>query len=91
MAYCTSNIVSVCVCVCVTIALIDAVVPAQFVPFFIYLEIRTRLSELKLGNSSSSQIEELLMELNTQEKKNKMTLNALREQVKLLQAATGNR
>ncbi|XP_070795714.1 coiled-coil domain-containing protein 17 [Pituophis catenifer annectens] len=54
-------------------------------------EIRTRLSELKLGNSSSSQIEELLMELNTQEKKNKLTLNALSEQVKLLQVATGNR
>ncbi|XP_026563120.1 coiled-coil domain-containing protein 17 [Pseudonaja textilis] len=54
-------------------------------------EIRTRLSELKLGNSSSSQIEELLMELNTQEKKNKLTLNALTEQVKLLQVAKGNR
>ncbi|XP_070601103.1 coiled-coil domain-containing protein 17 [Erythrolamprus reginae] len=54
-------------------------------------EIRTRLSELKLGNSSSSQIEELLMELNTQEKKNKLTLNALSKQVKLLEVATGNR
>ncbi|KAL7985154.1 hypothetical protein Chor_003724 [Crotalus horridus] len=41
--------------------------------------------------NSKKMIEELLMELNTQEKNNKLTLNALREQVKLLQAATGNR
>ncbi|XP_025030634.1 coiled-coil domain-containing protein 17 [Python bivittatus] len=54
-------------------------------------EIRRRLSELKLGNSSTSQIEQLLMELNTQEEKNQLTLNALREQVELLQVAKESR
>ncbi|XP_063153879.1 coiled-coil domain-containing protein 17 [Candoia aspera] len=54
-------------------------------------EIRRRLSELKLGNSSTSQIEQLLMELNTQEEKNQLTLNALRKQVELLQVATESR
>ncbi|KAM6457018.1 coiled-coil domain-containing protein 17 [Liasis olivaceus] len=54
-------------------------------------EIRRRLSELKLGNSSTSQIEQLLMELNIQEEKNQLTLNALREQVELLQVEKESR
>nr|XP_056701524.1 coiled-coil domain-containing protein 17 [Euleptes europaea] len=51
-------------------------------------EIRERLSEMKLGNSVTSHIEQLLMELKNQEGKNLLALDALREQVGLLQAAT---
>ncbi|XP_062995877.1 coiled-coil domain-containing protein 17 [Elgaria multicarinata webbii] len=54
-------------------------------------EIHRRLSELKLGNSATSHIEQLLVELNTQEGKNQLTLDALREQVGLLQAAAESR
>ncbi|XP_042318892.1 coiled-coil domain-containing protein 17-like [Sceloporus undulatus] len=54
-------------------------------------EIHKRLEELKLGNSTTSHIEQLLVELNTQEGKNQLALNALREQVGLLQVAAENR
>ncbi|XP_061488740.1 coiled-coil domain-containing protein 17 [Rhineura floridana] len=54
-------------------------------------EIHRRLSELKLGNSATTHIEQLLVELNTQEGKNQLALDALWEQVKLLQVAANSR
>ncbi|XP_077190107.1 coiled-coil domain-containing protein 17 isoform X2 [Paroedura picta] len=54
-------------------------------------EIRRRLSEMKLGNSATSHIEQLLVELKNQEGKNLLALDALREQIGLLQAATENK
>ncbi|KAL8178804.1 UNVERIFIED_CONTAM: hypothetical protein K2H54_056596 [Gekko kuhli] len=54
-------------------------------------EIRRRLSEMKLGNSATSLIEQLLVELKNQEGKNLLALDALREQIGLLQAATENK
>ncbi|KAJ6659442.1 hypothetical protein lerEdw1_018676 [Lerista edwardsae] len=54
-------------------------------------EIHRNLSELKRGNSAISHIEQLLMDLNGQERKNQLALDALREQVELLQAATKSR
>lgn len=56
--------------------------------FFICPEIHRRLSEIKLGNSATSHIEQLLVELKNQEGKNLLALDALREQIGLLQAAT---
>ncbi|XP_053100271.1 coiled-coil domain-containing protein 17 isoform X3 [Hemicordylus capensis] len=54
-------------------------------------EIRRCLSELKRGDSATSHIEQLLVELNTQEGKNQLALDALRKQVGLLQAAAESR
>lgn len=54
-------------------------------------EIHKHLSELKRGNSATSHIEQLLIDLNGQERKNQLALDALREQVELLQAATESR
>ncbi|KAF7253905.1 Coiled-coil domain-containing protein 17, partial [Varanus komodoensis] len=54
-------------------------------------EIHKRLSELKLENPATSHIEQLLMELNIQEGKNKLALDALQEQVGLLQIAAESR
>ncbi|TFK01730.1 secreted tolloid-like protein [Platysternon megacephalum] len=50
-------------------------------------EIRRRLSELTLGNSSNAHIEQLLLELKAQEGKNQLALDALRDQIGLMQAA----
>ncbi|XP_054837255.1 coiled-coil domain-containing protein 17 isoform X2 [Eublepharis macularius] len=54
-------------------------------------EIHRRLSEMKLGNSDTSHIEQLLVELKTQEGENLLALDALREQIGLLQAAAESR
>nr|XP_016848713.1 PREDICTED: coiled-coil domain-containing protein 17 [Anolis carolinensis] len=54
-------------------------------------EIHKRLEELKLGNSATSHIEQLLVELNAQEGKNQLTLDALRKQVGLLQVTAESR
>ncbi|CAI5777313.1 Hypothetical predicted protein [Podarcis lilfordi] len=54
-------------------------------------EIHRRLSELKLGNSATSHIEQLLVELTTQEGKNQLALDALRKQVELLQVSAETR
>ncbi|XP_060629358.2 coiled-coil domain-containing protein 17 [Anolis sagrei] len=54
-------------------------------------EIHKRLEELKLGNSATSHIEQLLVELNAQEGKNQLALDALREQVGLLQVTAESR
>nr|XP_042700972.1 coiled-coil domain-containing protein 17 isoform X2 [Chrysemys picta bellii] len=50
-------------------------------------EIRRRLSELALSNSSSAHVEQLLLELKAQEGKNQLALDALRHQIGLMQAA----
>lgn len=50
-------------------------------------EIRRRLSELAIRNSSTSHIEQLLLELKAQEGKNQLALDALRDQIGLMQAA----
>lgn len=46
---------------------------------------------MKLGNSATSHIEQLLVELKNQEGKNLLALDALREQIGLLQTATENK
>ncbi|XP_060087686.1 coiled-coil domain-containing protein 17 [Heteronotia binoei] len=48
-------------------------------------EIHRHLSEMKLGNSAASHIEHLLVELKKQEGKNLLALDALQEQIGLLQ------
>ncbi|XP_074987982.1 coiled-coil domain-containing protein 17 isoform X3 [Caretta caretta] len=50
-------------------------------------EIRRRLSELAVSNSSTTYIEQLLLELKAQEGKNQLALDALRDQIGLMQAA----
>ncbi|XP_034635999.1 coiled-coil domain-containing protein 17 [Trachemys scripta elegans] len=50
-------------------------------------EIRRRLSELALSNSSSAHVEQQLLELKAQEGKNQLALDALRHQIGLMQAA----
>ncbi|XP_044882933.1 coiled-coil domain-containing protein 17 isoform X2 [Mauremys mutica] len=50
-------------------------------------EIRRRLLELAASNSSSAHIEQLLLELKAQEAKNQLALDALRDQIGLMQAA----
>ncbi|XP_043376337.1 coiled-coil domain-containing protein 17 isoform X2 [Dermochelys coriacea] len=50
-------------------------------------EIRRRLSELAISNSSTTYIEQLLLELKAQEGKNQLALDALRDQIGLMQAA----
>uniref|UniRef100_A0A8C3FD88 Coiled-coil domain containing 17 n=1 Tax=Chrysemys picta bellii TaxID=8478 RepID=A0A8C3FD88_CHRPI len=47
-------------------------------------EIRRRLSELALSNSSSAHVEQLLLELKAQEGKNQLALDALRHQIGLV-------
>uniref|UniRef100_A0ABM5G7L3 Coiled-coil domain-containing protein 17 isoform X1 n=2 Tax=Pogona vitticeps TaxID=103695 RepID=A0ABM5G7L3_9SAUR len=54
-------------------------------------EIHKRLSDLKQGNSSTTHIEQLLVELNAQEEKNQLALDTLREQVDLLQVVAESR
>ncbi|XP_067423919.1 coiled-coil domain-containing protein 17 [Emydura macquarii macquarii] len=54
-------------------------------------EIRRRLSELAIRNSSTSHIEQLLLELKAQEGKNQLALDALRDQIGLMQAADTRR
>ncbi|KAJ7332818.1 hypothetical protein JRQ81_014998 [Phrynocephalus forsythii] len=54
-------------------------------------EIHKRLLELKQGNSATTHIEQLLVELNAQEEKNQLALDALRKQVGLLQVAAESR
>ncbi|XP_043377543.1 coiled-coil domain-containing protein 17 isoform X3 [Chelonia mydas] len=50
-------------------------------------EIRRRLSELAVSNSSTTYIEQLLLELKAQEGKNQLVLDALKDQIGLMQAA----
>ncbi|XP_032660434.2 coiled-coil domain-containing protein 17 isoform X1 [Chelonoidis abingdonii] len=50
-------------------------------------EICRRLSELAASNSSRAHIEQLLLELKAQEAKNQLALDALRDQIGLMQAA----
>lgn len=63
-------------------------VPVLCCQFCTCLEIRKRLSELKLGNSATSHIEQLLVDLKTQEGKNQLALDALQKQMRLLQATS---
>ncbi|KYO48009.1 coiled-coil domain-containing protein 17 isoform D [Alligator mississippiensis] len=50
-------------------------------------EIQRRLSDLAAQDSSTAHVEQLLLELRAQEGKNQLALDALRDQIGLLQAA----
>ncbi|XP_071983213.1 coiled-coil domain-containing protein 17 isoform X2 [Engystomops pustulosus] len=54
-------------------------------------EIRQRLSDVTSNGSSTSNIEQMLLELKAQEEKNQLALDALRDQVVLIQSESRSR
>ncbi|XP_066454056.1 coiled-coil domain-containing protein 17 isoform X2 [Eleutherodactylus coqui] len=65
---------------------IQAGTAAKDQAFFSIAEIRQRLSDVASSGSASSHIEQMLLELKAQEEKNQLALDALRDQVVLIQS-----